>query len=49
MVPDHSTQYEENPSGHHEGMCKDVDRHLDGWTDPFPIFPYSAYAEQGII
>ena len=27
MVPDHGTQYEENPSSHHGGM------HVDGQTD----------------
>ena len=34
-VPDHGTQYEENPSSHNGGMCE------DGHPD-FPIFPDSA-------
>ena len=34
MVPDHGTQYKENPSSKHGGM------HKDGLTDRhFPIFP----------
>ena len=41
MVPDHGTQYEENQSSHHGGICED-------WqTGPFPIFPDSALAESG--
>ena len=40
LVPGHSTQYNENPSSHHEGMCEDG--RTDG-QDPFLIlFPDSA-------
>ena len=31
MVPDHGTQYEENPSSHHGGMHEDFP--TDGQTD----------------
>ena len=42
MVPDHGSQYEENPSSHHRGM------HKDGLTNRQDPFPYSIVAEQGI-
>ena len=43
----HGTIYEENPSSHHGGMCKDVQ--MDGWTRRIPIFPDSAIVEEVII
>ena len=50
MVSDHGTKYEENPSNHHEGMCKE---RQTGWaerqTGLVPIFPDSAIAGQEIL
>ena len=45
------TQYEENPYNHHGGMCEDglTKGQMDWQTGPYPIFPNSAYANQGII
>ena len=35
VVPNHGTQYDENPSSHRGGMFEDglTDRLTDGWTD----------------
>ena len=47
IVPDHSAQYEENPSIHHGGMYEDrhpdglINRLTDGWTDGLNPFLYS--------
>ena len=42
IVPDHSTKYEENLSGHHRGMHEDIDRNHS-------YIPDSAIVERGII
>ena len=39
MVPDHGTQYEENPSSHNGRMGED--RLTDRWTESIPIYPDS--------
>ena len=39
MIPDHGTQYEENPASHHGRMNKD--RHPDGRRDGLTPFLYS--------
>ena len=36
MVPDHGTQYEDNPSSHHGGMYKD--RQTDGLTEELDLY-----------
>ena len=45
MVPDHGTQYEENPSSHHWGMYKGGQ--TDWRTGPVPIFPDFCYCGMG--
>ena len=42
MVPDHGTQYKENSSSHHGGMCEEqLDGRMTGWADGLDPILYS--------